>query len=92
VKASEVVTSGGGIEETPAEFLRTLSRRSLGNCGWGVRFIELDRPSVGDGVPMVCDEHQLAESLATTIQNVRRADVALDVSQTNRFGERFSAR
>lgn len=58
----------------------------------GVRFIELDVHLSADGVPMVCDEHQLArvtgdDDADTTISGAQMS--ALDVSQTNRFGEKF---
>src|SRR6202011_1684354 len=56
----------------------------------GVRFIELDVHLSADGVPMVCDEHELARVMGDDDSDMSGAQMsALDVSQTNRFGERF---
>jgi glycerophosphoryl diester phosphodiesterase len=56
----------------------------------GVRFIELDVHLSMDGVPMVCDEHQLARVTGEDDVDLSGAQMsALDVSQTNRFGDRF---
>jgi glycerophosphoryl diester phosphodiesterase len=56
----------------------------------GVRFIELDVHLSGDGVPMVCDEHQLARVTGNDDTDMSGAQIStLDVSQTNRFGEKF---
>jgi glycerophosphoryl diester phosphodiesterase len=55
-----------------------------------VRFIELDVHLSMDGVPMVCDEHQLARVTGEDDVDLSGAQMsALDVSQTNRFGDRF---
>jgi glycerophosphoryl diester phosphodiesterase len=56
----------------------------------GIRFIELDVHLSTDGVPMVCDEHQLARVTGDDDADISGAQMsALDVSQTNRFGEKF---
>jgi glycerophosphoryl diester phosphodiesterase len=57
----------------------------------GVRFIELDVHLSAEGVPMVCNERELAR--ITTCEDIEMscADMAAtDVSQKIRFGERFS--
>ncbi len=56
----------------------------------GVRFIALDVHLSSDGVPMVCDEHELARVTGDdefTMTGVQMS--AVDVSQTDRFGDRF---
>jgi glycerophosphoryl diester phosphodiesterase len=58
----------------------------------GVRFIELDVHLSADGVPMVCDERQLSRVTGEDDADLDLSGAqmsALDVSQTNRFGDRF---
>jgi glycerophosphoryl diester phosphodiesterase len=57
----------------------------------GVRFIELDVHLSAEGVPMVCNEHELARITSGEDIEMSCADMAAtDVSQKIRFGERFS--
>jgi glycerophosphoryl diester phosphodiesterase len=57
----------------------------------GVRFIALDVHLSVDGVPMVCDEHEVARVTGDDEFAQTGAQLsATDVSQTNRFGERFA--
>src|SRR5262249_60014911 len=54
----------------------------------GARFIQLDVHLASDGVPMVCDEHQLARVTGDDEADMSGAQMsALDVSQTNRVGD-----
>jgi len=56
----------------------------------GARFIQLDVHLSSDGVPMVCDEHQLARVMGDDDADMSGVQMsALDVSQTNRFGDQF---
>ncbi|MBS0421463.1 MAG: hypothetical protein JSR66_27390 [Proteobacteria bacterium] len=58
----------------------------------GVRFIELDVHLSSDAVPMVCNEQQLARitvAEADTREMSGAQMQALDVSQTNIFGDKF---
>jgi glycerophosphoryl diester phosphodiesterase len=81
-----------GYRGNSAEFPENTLPALRSAIALGVRFIELDVHLSADGVPMVCDEHQLArvtgdDDADTTISGAQMS--ALDVSQTNRFGERF---
>jgi len=58
----------------------------------GVRFIELDVHLSADGVPMVCNEQQLARVTGADADDTDLSGAqmqALDVSQTNIFGDKF---
>jgi glycerophosphoryl diester phosphodiesterase len=81
-----LVSYRGNSAEFPENTLPAL-RSAL---ALGVRFIELDVHLSTDGVPMVCDEHQLALVTGEDDVDMSGAQMsALDVSQTNRFGDRF---
>jgi glycerophosphoryl diester phosphodiesterase len=56
----------------------------------GVRFIELDVHLSAEGVPMVCNEQELARLAGDDIEMSSAQMAATDVSQKIRFGERFS--
>lgn len=79
-----------GYRGNSAEFPENTLPALRSAIALGVRFIELDVHLSGDGVPMVCDEHQLARVTGDDDSDMSGAQMsALDVSQTNRFGERF---
>jgi glycerophosphoryl diester phosphodiesterase len=79
-----------GYRGNPAEFPENTLPSLRSAIALGVRFIELDVHLSADGVPMVCDEHQLARVTGDDDTDMSGAQMsALDVSQTNRFGDRF---
>jgi len=79
-----------GYRGNSAEFPENTLPALRSAIALGIRFIELDVHLSGDGVPMVCDEHQLARVTGDDDSDMSGAQMsALDVSQTNRFGERF---
>jgi glycerophosphoryl diester phosphodiesterase len=79
-----------GYRGNSAEFPENTLPALRSAIALGVRFIELDVHLSADGVPMVCDEHQLARVTGDDDSDMSSAQMsALDVSQTNRFGERF---
>lgn len=55
----------------------------------GARFIAIDVHLSTDGVPMVCDERELARTAGGGTDLSAAQMALLDVSQPNRFGERF---
>jgi glycerophosphoryl diester phosphodiesterase len=79
-----------GYRGNSAEFPENTLPALRSAIALGVRFIELDVHLSSDGVPMVCDEHQLARVTGDDDTDMSGAQMsALDVSQTNRFGDRF---
>src|SRR5262249_22334178 len=79
-----------GYRGNSAEFLENTLPALRSAIALGVRFIDLDVHLSSDGVPMVCDEHQLARVMGDDDADMSGAQMsALDVSQTNRFGDRF---
>ncbi len=79
-----------GYRGNSAEFPENTLPALRSAIALGVRFIELDVHLSMDGVPMVCDEHQLARVTGEDDVDLSGAQMsALDVSQTNRFGDRF---
>jgi glycerophosphoryl diester phosphodiesterase len=79
-----------GYRGNSAEFPENTLPALRSAIALGVRFIELDVHLSADGVPMVCDEHELARVMGDDDSEMSGAQMsALDVSQTNRFGERF---
>jgi glycerophosphoryl diester phosphodiesterase len=79
-----------GYRGNSAEFPENTLPALRSAIALGVRFIELDVHLSTDGIPMVCDEHQLARVTGDDDADMSGAQMsALDVSQTNRFGERF---
>jgi len=79
-----------GYRGNSAEFPENTLPALRSAIALGVRFIELDVHLSADGVPMVCDEHQLALVTGEDDADLSGAQMsALDVSQTNRFGDRF---
>jgi glycerophosphoryl diester phosphodiesterase len=79
-----------GYRGNSAEFPENTLPALRSAIALGVRFIELDVHLSSDGVPMVCDEHQLAIITGEDDAELSGAQIsALDVSQTNRFGDRF---
>jgi glycerophosphoryl diester phosphodiesterase len=79
-----------GYRGNSAEFPENTLPALRSAIALGVRFIELDVHLSADGVPMVCDEHQLARVTGDDDADISGAQMsALDVSQTNRFGDRF---
>ena len=79
-----------GYRGNSAEFPENTLPALRSAIALGARFIEFDVHLSADGVPMVCDEHQLARVTGDDDADISGAQMsALDVSQTNRFGERF---
>jgi glycerophosphoryl diester phosphodiesterase len=79
-----------GYRGNSAEFPENTLPALRSAIALGIRFIELDVHLSTDGVPMVCDEHQLALVTGEDDADMSGAQMsALDVSQTNRFGDRF---
>jgi glycerophosphoryl diester phosphodiesterase len=81
-----------GYRGNSAEFPENTLPALRSAIAMGVRFIELDVHLSADGVPMVCDEHQLARVTGEDDADLDLSGAqmsALDVSQTNRFGDRF---
>src|ERR1700752_5278689 len=81
-----------GYRGNSAEFPENTLPALRSAIALGVRFIELDVHLSADGVPMVWDEHQLARGTGyddpdPTISGPHMS--ALDLSQTNRYGEKF---
>lgn len=81
-----------GYRGNSAEFPENTLPALRSAIALGVRFIELDVHLSADGVPMVCDEQQLArvtgdESDDSDLSGAQLQ--ALDVSQTNIFGDKF---
>jgi glycerophosphoryl diester phosphodiesterase len=75
----------GNSAEFPDNTLPALSSA----IALGVRFIELDVHLSADGVPMVCNEHEFARVMRGGADMSGAQMATLDVSQANRFGERF---
>ena len=79
-----------GYRGNSAEFPENTLPALRSAIALGVRFIELDVHLSADGVPMVCDEYQLARVTGEDDVDLSGAQMsALDVSQTNRFGDKF---
>jgi glycerophosphoryl diester phosphodiesterase len=79
-----------GYRGNSAEFPENTLPSLRSAIALGIRFIELDVHLSADGVPMVCDEYELARVTGDDDFTMTGAQMsALDVSQTNRFGERF---
>jgi glycerophosphoryl diester phosphodiesterase len=79
-----------GYRGNSAEFPENTLPALRSAIALGARFIQFDVHLSADGVPMVCDEHQLARVTGDDDADMSGAQMsALDVSQTNRFGERF---
>jgi glycerophosphoryl diester phosphodiesterase len=79
-----------GYRGNSAEFPENTLPALRSAIALGVRFIEVDVHLSADGVPMVCDEQQLAQVTGEDDAEISGAQMsALDASQTNRFGERF---
>jgi len=81
-----------GYRGNSAEFPENTLPALRSAIALGVRFIELDVHLSADGVPMVCNEQQLArvtgaESDDSDLSGAQMQ--ALDVSQTNIFGDKF---
>jgi len=79
-----------GYRGNSAEFPENTLPALRSAIALGVRFIELDVHLSADGVPMVCDEHELARVTGDDFDITGAQMSTLDVSQTNRFGERFA--
>jgi len=81
-----------GYRGNSAEFPENTLPALRSAIALGVRFIELDVHLSADGVPMVCNEQQLARvtGAETDDSDLSGAQMqALDVSQTNIFGDKF---
>jgi len=81
-----------GYRGNSAEFPENTLPALRSAIALGVRFIELDVHLSADGVPMVCNEHQLARVTGADAEtdDLSGAQMqALDVSQTNIFGDKF---
>jgi glycerophosphoryl diester phosphodiesterase len=79
-----------GYRGNSAEFPENTLPALRSALALGVRFLEFDVHLSTDGIPMVCDEHQLARVTGEDDADMSGAQMsALDVSQTNRFGDRF---
>jgi len=81
-----------GYRGNSAEFPENTLPALRSAIALGVRFIELDVHLSADGVPMVCNEHQLARVTGADTDDTDLSGAqlqALDVSQTNIFGDKF---
>lgn len=81
-----------GYRGNSAEFPENTLPALRSAIALGVRFIELDVHLSADGVPMVCNEHQLARVTGADADDTDLSGAqmqALDVSQTNIFGDKF---
>ena len=75
----------GNSAEFPENTLPALSSA----IALGVRFIELDVHLSADGVPMVCNEQELARIAGDEVEMSSAQMAATDVSQKIRFGDRY---
>ena len=81
-----------GYRGNSAEFPENTLPALRSAIALGVRFIELDVHLSADGVPMVCNEYQLARVTGADADDTDLSGAqmqALDVSQTNIFGDKF---
>ncbi len=79
-----------GYRGNSAEFPENTLPALRSAIALGIRFIALDVHLSVDGVPMVCDEHELARVTGDDEFSMTGAQLStVDVSQTGRFGERF---
>lgn len=81
-----------GYRGNSAEFPENTLPALRSAIALGVRFIELDVHLSADGVPMVCNEQQLARVTGADTDDTDLSGAqmqALDVSQTNIFGDKF---
>ena len=78
-----------GYRGNSAEFPENTLPALRSALALGVRFIELDVHLSAEGVPMVCDEQELARIAGEDIEMSSAQMAATDVSQKIRFGERY---
>jgi glycerophosphoryl diester phosphodiesterase len=78
-----------GYRGNSAEFPENTLPALRSAIALGIRFIELDVHLSADGVPMVCNEQELATVARYSADMSGSQMAALDVSQPKRFGDRF---
>src|SRR3569832_299599 len=81
-----------GYRGNSAEFPENTLPALRSAIALGVRFIEHDVHQSADGVPMVCNEHQLARVTGADSDDTDLSGAqmqALDDSQTSIFGDKF---
>jgi glycerophosphoryl diester phosphodiesterase len=78
-----------GYRGNSAEFPENTLPALRSALALGVRFIELDVHLSSEGVPMVCNERELARVTGEDVELSSAQMAATDVSQKIRFGERY---
>jgi glycerophosphoryl diester phosphodiesterase len=78
-----------GYRGNSAEFPENTLPALRSALALGVRFIELDVHLSTEGIPMVCNEQELARVTGEEVEMSSAQMAATDVSQKIRFGERY---
>jgi glycerophosphoryl diester phosphodiesterase len=78
-----------GYRGNSAEFPENTLPALRSALALGVRFIELDVHLSTEGIPMVCNEQELARVTGEEVEMSSAQMAATDVSQRIRFGERY---